>query len=79
MGGLLASVAGNGPIALLPVGDVPSDQLKTFASEMRRALGGRELLVSNDLRQTSGCVTQLLITHPPASPPAPSSINWARP
>ena len=31
---------------------------------MHRALGERELLLSSDLRQTSGCVTQLLITAP---------------
>ena len=43
---------------------MPSDQLQTFASKLRRALGGRELLVSNDLRQISSCATQLLITAP---------------
>ena len=62
--GPLASASGNGPVALVPVGEVPSDQLQTFSSELRTALGGRDLLVSADLRQTSGCVTQLLITSP---------------
>ena len=62
--GPLASASGNGPIALVPVGDVPSDQLQIFASELRGALSGRELVVSSDLRQTSGCATQLLITAP---------------
>ena len=62
--GPLASATGNGPIALVPVGEVPADQLHAFATELRRALGGRELLMSNDLRQTSGCATQLLITAP---------------
>lgn len=62
--GPLASASGNGPVALVPVGDVPVDQLQAFASELSRALGGRELLVSSDLRQTSGCVTQLMITAP---------------
>ena len=62
--GPLASAVVNGPVALVPVGDMPSDQLQIFASELRRALGGRELLVSNDLSQTSDCVTQLLITSP---------------
>ena len=62
--GPLASAPGNGPVALVPVGNVPSDQLQTFASELRGSFGGRELLVSDDLRQTSGCVTQLLITAP---------------
>ena len=62
--GPLASASGNGPVALVPVGDVPADQLQAFASELHRALGERELLLSSDLRQTSGCVTQLLITAP---------------
>ena len=53
-----------GPIALVPVGNVPSDQLKRFSSELQQALGSRELLVSNDLRQTSRCATQLLLTAP---------------
>ena len=60
--GPLAS--GSGPIALIPIGSVPADQLQTFSSELRRALGGRELLVSTDLRQTSACSTQLLLTAP---------------
>ena len=53
-----------GPIGLIPVGNVPSDQLKRFSSELQRALGNRELLVSSDLRQTSRCATQLLLTAP---------------
>ena len=62
--GPLAAAAGVGPIALIPIGSVPADQLQTFSSELRRALGGRELLVSTDLRQTSACSTQLLLTAP---------------
>ena len=58
------SVSSPGPIALVPVGNVPSDQLKRFSSELQQALGSRELLVSNDLRQTSRCATQLLLTAP---------------
>ncbi len=57
-------VSANGPIALIPVGNVPSDQLKRFSSELNNSLGNRELLVSRDLRQTSRCATQLLITAP---------------
>ncbi|QNI84109.1 capsular exopolysaccharide family domain protein [Synechococcus sp. PROS-7-1] len=62
--GPLAAAAGTGPIALIPVGALPSDQLQAFSAELRRALAGRELLVSTDLRQTSTCVTQLLLTAP---------------
>jgi hypothetical protein len=58
------SVPAPGPIALVPVGNVPSDQLKRFSSELQQALGSRELLVSSDLRQTSRCATQLLVTAP---------------
>ncbi|MFL0771061.1 MAG: hypothetical protein AB8B36_14535, partial [Prochlorococcus sp.] len=54
----------NGPIALIPVGAVPPDQLHIFAAELRRALSGRELIESKDLRETSGCATQLLLTAP---------------
>jgi len=57
-------VSAPGPIALVPVGNVPSDQLQRFSSELQRALGSRELLVSSDLRQTSRCATQLLLTAP---------------
>ncbi|WP_255442865.1 GumC family protein [Synechococcus sp. NOUM97013] len=62
--GPLSTASGSGPIALICVGNVPDDQLQAFSSELRRALGGRELLVSNDLRQTSACATQLLLTTP---------------
>jgi len=58
------SVSTTGPIALVPVGSVPGDQLKRFSSELQQALGSRELLVSTDLRQTSRCATQLLLTAP---------------
>ena len=51
-------------MALIPVGGVPTDQLQAFSSELRRALADRELLVSTDLRQTSSCTTQLLISAP---------------
>ena len=58
------NVSDPGPIALVLVGNVPSDQLQRFSSELQRALGSRELLVSSDLRQTSRCATQLLLTAP---------------
>ena len=51
--GPLAASVGPGPIALIPVGAVPADQLQAFSAELRRALAGRELLVSTDLRQTN--------------------------
>ena len=62
--GPFAAAAGAGPIALIPVGNVPADQLQAFSGELRRALSGRELQVSTDLRQTSTCATQLLLTSP---------------
>ena len=58
------NVTANGAIALIPVGNVPSDQLKRFSSELNNALGSRELLISSDLRETSRCATQLLLTAP---------------
>ena len=62
--GPLSAASSSGPIGLIPVGSVPSDQLQAFSKELRNALGGRELLVSTDLRQTSSCTTQLLLTAP---------------
>ena len=60
--GPLAQSHGNSAIALIPIGNIPNEQLQAFGTELRRALGGRELMVSTDLRQTSRCATQLLLT-----------------
>ncbi len=60
--GPLAQSTGNSAIALIPIGNIPNEQLQAFSDELRRALGGRELMVSTDLRQTSRCATQLLLT-----------------
>ena len=49
-------------IALIPIGNIPNEQLQAFSAELRRALAGRELLISTDLCQTSQCATQLLLT-----------------
>ena len=49
---------------MIPIGSVPADQLQAFSSELRRSLGDQELMVSTDLRQTSACSTQLLLTAP---------------
>ena len=60
--GPLAPSPGNSAVALIPIGNIPNEKIKAFSAELRRALGGRELLVSTDLRQTSRCATQLLLT-----------------
>ena len=60
--GPLAKASGNTAIALIPVGNIPDEHLRTFSAALSRALKGRELLVSTDLRQTSRCATQLLLT-----------------
>ncbi len=60
--GLLAKAPGTSAIALIPIGNIPNEKLRTFSTELRRALRDRELLVSTDLRQTSRCTTQLLLT-----------------
>ena len=41
---------------------MPLEQLQTFSAEISRAIKGRELLVSTDLRLTKRCATQLLVT-----------------
>ena len=60
--GPLAQSPRNSAIALIPIGNIPDEHLEAFSEELRRALAGRELLVSTDLRQTSRCATQLLLT-----------------
>ncbi|WP_114993572.1 Wzz/FepE/Etk N-terminal domain-containing protein [Synechococcus sp. UW179A] len=62
--GPLAETGGNKAIALIPVGNVPNDQVEAFSAELRRALKGRELVVNADLRKTSECATQLLLAAP---------------
>ena len=60
--GPFAKAPGNNAIALIPIGNIPNEQLQAFSTELIRALAGRELLVSTDLHQTSRCATQLLLT-----------------
>ena len=60
--GPLAKAPGNSPIALIPIGNMPNDQLQAFSAELSRAIQGHELLVSTDLCQTRQCATQLLVT-----------------
>ena len=60
--GPLAKAHGNSAIALIPIGNIPKEQLQGFSEELSRALQGRELLVNTDLLLTSRCATQLLLT-----------------
>ena len=60
--GPLAQTPEGSAIALIPIGSIPNEQLQAFSKELRRALAGRELLVSTNLSQTSRCATQLLLT-----------------
>ena len=60
--GPLSKTTENSSIALIPIGNIPNEQLQAFSAELNRALEARELLVSTDLRQTSRCATQLLLT-----------------
>ena len=60
--GPFAEVNENGAVALIPIGNVPSDQIQAFSTKLSSALKGRKLLVSSDLLETSRSSTQLLIT-----------------
>ena len=60
--GPLAKAPENSAIALIPIGNIPNEQVQAFSAELSRALQGRELLVSTDLRKTSQCASQLLLT-----------------
>ena len=62
--GPCSEISERGAVALIPLGAIPKDQLELFSSELRRALNGRELFVSSDLRETSRCATQLLLLAP---------------
>ena len=62
--GPLADTSVDSAIALIPVGKLDRYQLEAFSKELSRALNGRELIVSTDLRETSRCATQLLVTSP---------------
>ena len=66
-GGPLAIAPYDSAIGLIPIGNIPSEQIQAFSAELRRALQGRELLVSTDVRQTNRCATQLLLTSPGAA------------
>ena len=60
--GPLAKASESNAIALIPIGDIPNEQLQAFSAEISRAIQNHELLVSTDLRQTRRCATQLLVT-----------------
>ncbi len=61
-------LAGDGSVALIPVGSIEHADLDAFSTCLRQALGPqRELLTSRDLLATRGCSTQLLVTSPGAA------------
>ena len=65
--GLLSKFSSSSSIALIPIGKIPNDQVQALSAELNRALRGRDLVVSNDLRETSKCATQLLLAAPGAA------------
>ena len=52
---------------MIPVGNIPSEQLDAFSSELRKVIKGRELIVTKDISQTSNSATQLLAIYPGAA------------
>ena len=61
-------LAGDGSVALVPVGSISPVDLDAFTASLRKALGDdRELLISRDLLATRACSTQLLLTAPGAA------------
>ena len=62
--GPLAEFTEDGAIALIPLGEISTDLINAFSADLTRALNGRKLVVSSDLRETSHCAIQLLITTP---------------
>lgn len=53
-------------VALIPVGNIPSNQVEQLQQTLEKALRNRELLVGCDLLRSSNCSTQLLFTAPGA-------------
>ncbi|RNC90837.1 MAG: hypothetical protein ED554_06645 [Synechococcus sp. YX04-3] len=51
-------------IALIPVGNLPKDQIEQLERALVEAVVNRELLVSRDLLSSRTCSTQLLVTAP---------------
>ena len=49
-------------VALVPVGNLPNNQIEQLRQALVEALGNRELLVSRDLLASRTCSTQLLVT-----------------
>ena len=61
-------LAGEGSVALIPVGSIMPTDLDAFTASLREALGDkRELLISHDLLATRACSTQLLLAAPGAA------------
>jgi len=60
--GSLSDGKANSAIGLIPLGKVPQDVIENFSADLRRALNGRELVVSTTLLQTSQCSTRILLT-----------------
>ena len=58
--GPLAKFPEKSAIALIPIGNISNEQLQAFSAELGRALQGRELIVSTDLRNKP--VYPLLLT-----------------
>jgi len=53
-------------VALVPVGNLPNNQIEQLKQALVEALGNRKLLVSRDLLASRTCSTQLLVTAPGA-------------
>ena len=53
-------------VALVPVGNLPNNQIEQLQQALVAALGNRKLLVSRDLLASRTCSTQLLVTAPGA-------------
>ena len=53
-------------VALIPIGNIPDNQVEQLQLVLAKALGNTELLVTRDLLSSRNCTTQLLVTAPGA-------------
>ena len=53
-----------GPVALIPVGQLPATQLREFSQILQQALGKRELITTKDLLKCRERTHQILLASP---------------
>ncbi len=56
--------AGNGPIALIPLGGINPSHLKVLSSDLKELIGNREFFITPDVNATNNCSSKILVASP---------------